>query len=596
MQLTQLLGQSHHANELNGSSTPRDQTATPSFEGVMNAEIDAVAIEPPKVPTPEAEKAAVAEGDSDVPVEEVRKHSEEAPVEHSLPKEVATQILPTNGSKQPSDQSNTKAEGVAGQHVSQSVQPGADGTPPPRNVTKASPITAMVQGLSRAADAPQPQANSIPHAEASQPLPRTQTTTLTSVAAPTQKAGSSTQEIGTKLTDAGIAQSTNPENTGAQKAALSQSIHDKTTADVFKHTAAPTTAGHQQPSAKLITDQHPATAGNQKPSIMPGNQQIPAAPSQQLPPAPVSIQQTLATAGRHQTQAITGNQQHPTTLGNQPLSKTEARQAERAATPAASAPTMEPPSATTTMVVKVDGGHGVTGRNSIVGQVGTAARNTTFLGDQPPTINATGTADKIEKHVTAPQIVPVSTTAKKVIPVPAAAIGQPTGTIDPTVISEEFVWDIRPAHTHQATSSSAFIQRAELPQNIPPAIAEAFKRAPDKPIEIALNPIELGRVRMVMSTNETGIVVTVSAERGDTLDLMRRNIDDLGKSLSDLGFEDVSFAFEQGHEQADQNDLSEVEQANSGMSDAEEVLAAAQTPNRLVSALPLATTGIDMRF
>lgn len=42
------------------------------------------------------------------------------------------------------------------------------------------------------------------------------------------------------------------------------------------------------------------------------------------------------------------------------------------------------------------------------------------------------------------------------------------------------------------------------------------------------------------------MVVQVLTERNDTLDLMRRNIDELGRALSDLGYENLSFAFGQG--------------------------------------------------
>ncbi|WP_299047565.1 flagellar hook-length control protein FliK [uncultured Tateyamaria sp.] len=123
----------------------------------------------------------------------------------------------------------------------------------------------------------------------------------------------------------------------------------------------------------------------------------------------------------------------------------------------------------------------------------------------------------------------------------------PLGTdADHAVKSDLPIWDTRPAPANSnPTTVQSHLSRAEIPPHISQAIADAFRRSPDKPIELALNPAELGRVRMVMSTQETGIVITITAERGDTLDLMRRNIDDLGKSLNDLGFSDVSFAFEQ---------------------------------------------------
>lgn len=162
---------------------------------------------------------------------------------------------------------------------------------------------------------------------------------------------------------------------------------------------------------------------------------------------------------------------------------------------------------------------------------------------------------------------------------------------------EEFVWDLRPVTSHSNTTTTLSLQRAELPHHVSQAIAEALHRASNKAIEIALNPAELGRVRMTMATNEAGIVVIVTAERGDTLDLMRRNIDDLGKSLSNLGFEDVSFAFEQGQYRSDGHVFNELEDAEGQIAEADQTLTINPTINTRIGIIPpLATTGIDMRF
>ena len=113
----------------------------------------------------------------------------------------------------------------------------------------------------------------------------------------------------------------------------------------------------------------------------------------------------------------------------------------------------------------------------------------------------------------------------------------------------ELTWDTRAAAPQNAPTGLAQLQRTELPPHVAQSIADAMKRAPDKPIEITLRPVELGRVRMTMSPQDTGMTVLITAERTETLDLMRRNIDDLSRALSDLGFEDVSFTFEQGDRQ-----------------------------------------------
>lgn len=62
-------------------------------------------------------------------------------------------------------------------------------------------------------------------------------------------------------------------------------------------------------------------------------------------------------------------------------------------------------------------------------------------------------------------------------------------------------------------------------------------------VEIRLQPEELGRIRLTMVAGETGMTVQISAERAETLELVRRNIDLLENDLMNHGFEDLSFSF-----------------------------------------------------
>lgn len=83
---------------------------------------------------------------------------------------------------------------------------------------------------------------------------------------------------------------------------------------------------------------------------------------------------------------------------------------------------------------------------------------------------------------------------------------------------------------------------------------EAVVHRPDGPVEVALSPEELGRVRLTLHPAEHGITVAVQAERPETLDLMRRNIEMLARDFRDLGYTDVSFSFgaESGRQQRDE--------------------------------------------
>ncbi|SFN31916.1 hook-length control protein FliK [Thioclava dalianensis] len=111
--------------------------------------------------------------------------------------------------------------------------------------------------------------------------------------------------------------------------------------------------------------------------------------------------------------------------------------------------------------------------------------------------------------------------------------------------------DIPREHSLQAPGGAAL--RHDAPQNsaitgahaqlISRQVTTAIAQMPDRPVEIALSPEELGRVRLVLHAGDHGMVVTVQAERPETLDLMRRNIEMLADDMRDLGYSDVSFQF-----------------------------------------------------
>ena len=88
-------------------------------------------------------------------------------------------------------------------------------------------------------------------------------------------------------------------------------------------------------------------------------------------------------------------------------------------------------------------------------------------------------------------------------------------------------------------------------------LVHAAKAAVDGVIEVKLSPEELGRVRLVMTTGEAGMNVLVTAERPETLDLLRRNIDQFATDLAEQGFTDLSFSFSDDTTEDQQRDFSE---------------------------------------
>ena len=117
---------------------------------------------------------------------------------------------------------------------------------------------------------------------------------------------------------------------------------------------------------------------------------------------------------------------------------------------------------------------------------------------------------------------------------------------------------------------------------------EVWARQPGKPVEISLNPEELGQVRMTLSTSDTGVTVMITSERPETLDLMRRHIDQLAQELLRLGYENTAFQFG-----ADNSD--ERSPAREGARQSDMVPPGGEQAGNMPS-LCLSLTGLDMRL
>jgi len=141
----------------------------------------------------------------------------------------------------------------------------------------------------------------------------------------------------------------------------------------------------------------------------------------------------------------------------------------------------------------------------------------------------------------------------------AAQPPQPSGAADDfrltlSVSGEESEGElIQTQLTEQSRSVSQaptqFAAKAGIPQHIPRQLAEIIHTSGGKSVDVALSPEELGRVRLSISQAEGGLVVSVQAERLETLDMLRRNIDQLDQELRLLGYTDPGFSF--SHEGGD---------------------------------------------
>ena len=74
-------------------------------------------------------------------------------------------------------------------------------------------------------------------------------------------------------------------------------------------------------------------------------------------------------------------------------------------------------------------------------------------------------------------------------------------------------------------------------------VAAAARSVVDTAVEVRMRPEELGHVRMAVHHMEGGVFLHITAERAETLDLMRRHADPLMKELQEEGYGDVRLLF-----------------------------------------------------
>ena len=129
---------------------------------------------------------------------------------------------------------------------------------------------------------------------------------------------------------------------------------------------------------------------------------------------------------------------------------------------------------------------------------------------------------------------------------------------------------------------------AETARHAAHQIATAVSKGNGKTTEIALNPEELGRVRLTLTASDGALSLVVLTDRPETQELLRRHIDVLAQEFRALGYESVSFSFnaegqsEDGDRSAGSDeDVDHVVPQNTEIND---------------TAGPMPTTGLDLRL
>jgi len=194
-----------------------------------------------------------------------------------------------------------------------------------------------------------------------------------------------------------------------------------------------------------------------------------------------------------------------------------------------------------------------------------------------------------------------ATSAAIVVPQAQSIVSEPIVVSDAEALLLEPL-SVEPAGLSQllteAVMSPGTTHRPETPRLIAVQLAEALATKGERNIDVALNPEELGRVKMRVSTTDTSVIVTITTERPETGDLMRRHINELSEEFRRMGFEDISFEFSgegmsgqmgQGGEQGDSLNGGSSGPDNSGNQ-------AENMPEPAQQNLRLGETGLDMRI
>ena len=141
--------------------------------------------------------------------------------------------------------------------------------------------------------------------------------------------------------------------------------------------------------------------------------------------------------------------------------------------------------------------------------------------------------------------------------------------------------------------NTAPASRGEFASHVARQMVEVMSQAAHRPTEIALSPEELGRVRLSVQTDDGVITVNIIAERADTLDLMRRHIDQLGQSFRAMGYESITFSFGQGNDTGDQKGNNPGRSKESGEL---ATTATEKSESNLIQLDHAPTAGVDIRL
>jgi len=101
----------------------------------------------------------------------------------------------------------------------------------------------------------------------------------------------------------------------------------------------------------------------------------------------------------------------------------------------------------------------------------------------------------------------------------------------------------RPAHTAPPPTP---LPSAPLPEQTAPALVQAVSQTGANTVELVLTPEDLGKLRFELTQTGDQMRIHLIVERPETLDLLRRNADQLLSEFRQAGFAGATLSFGQG--------------------------------------------------
>lgn len=143
------------------------------------------------------------------------------------------------------------------------------------------------------------------------------------------------------------------------------------------------------------------------------------------------------------------------------------------------------------------------------------------------------------------------------------------------------------------TGVPAAQRTAAMATNVASQIAAAISQGDGGVIEINLDPPELGRVTVKLTSTETGLAAALLTERPEIADLMRRHAELLLRDLKNAGYADVSLSFGSTSSEERRSDQSG-QSADAPLDRTAENLAAAISPSHGLAGR--SDSGLDIRL